>query len=90
MDQFDSIINLVSPAPPGCESAAPLILIHDGGGTAVSYFYLDALDRAVYAIANPRFYSGEEWKGGLAEMGRVYARAILEEVRRGPVLLGGE
>lgn len=86
---MDDPLSLIHPSSPGTESAAPLILIHDGGGTAVSYYYLDELDRAVYAISNPKFYSGEEWEGGLAEMGRVYARCIVEEVGRGGILLGG-
>lgn len=86
---MENALSLVHPAPPGTESAAPLILIHDGGGTAVSYYYLDELDRAVYAIANPKFHSEERWEGGLVEMGRVYARWIVEEVGRGSVLLGG-
>ncbi|KAI1975158.1 hypothetical protein LOZ53_005739 [Ophidiomyces ophidiicola] len=84
----DSLL-LVQSAPPGCEAAAPLVLIHDGGGTAVSYFYLESLDRTVYAIQNPRFYSREPWLGGLPEMGRVYACLIRRVVASGPLILGG-
>jgi hypothetical protein len=70
MDDAEPLM-LVQEAPAGQESAAPLVLIHDGGGTTVSYFYLELLDRAVYAIQNPRFYSGKPWEGGLPEMGRL-------------------
>ncbi|WEW62048.1 hypothetical protein PRK78_007548 [Emydomyces testavorans] len=84
----DSIM-LVQSAPSGFESATPLILIHDGGGTTVSYFYLESLDRTVYGIQNPRFYSGEPWEGGLPEMGRIYASLIRSVIPSGPVILGG-
>lgn len=84
----DSIL-LVQSAPDGFQSAAPLVLIHDGGGTTVSYFYLESLNRAVYAIQNPRFYSGEGWEDGLTEMGRIYASLIRSVIPSGPIILGG-
>lgn len=81
---------MIQSAPPGLETATPLVLVHDGGGTIVSYCYLDSLDRAVYGIQNPRLYSGQPWDGGLPEMARVYADLILSVVPSGPLLLGGE
>ncbi|EEP81222.1 predicted protein [Uncinocarpus reesii 1704] len=86
---MEESIMLVQSAPTGFESAPPLVLIHDGGGTTVSYFYLEPLDRAVYGIQNPRFYSGEPWKGGLSEMGRVYASLVRSVIASGPIILGG-
>ncbi|OJD13956.1 hypothetical protein AJ78_05643 [Emergomyces pasteurianus Ep9510] len=86
---MENCIHLIQPAPPGLETAVPLVLIHDGGGTTVSYCYLDFLDRAVYGIQNPRLYSGQPWAHGLPEMARVYADLILSVVPSGPLLLGG-
>ncbi|KAM5473086.1 hypothetical protein MauCBS54593_002800 [Microsporum audouinii] len=80
----------MDPAPDGCESAAPLVLIHDGGGTSVNYYYLHSLDRAVYAIQNPSFYSGKAWEDGIPEMGETYAQFIRSHIASGPILLGGE
>ncbi|KLJ07980.1 hypothetical protein EMPG_16549 [Blastomyces silverae] len=82
-------IYMIQPAPPGHEKAPSLVLIHDGGGTTVSYCYLDSLDRAVYGIQNPRLYSGQPWDHGLPEMAKVYADLILSVVPSGPLLLGG-
>ncbi|KAM5450209.1 hypothetical protein MaudCBS49596_004584 [Microsporum audouinii] len=85
----DICFTLVQPAPDGCESAAPLVLIHDGGGTSVNYYYLHSLDRAVYAIQNPSFYSGKAWEDGIPEMGETYAQFIRSHIASGPILLGG-
>ncbi|PGH05288.1 hypothetical protein GX51_03009 [Blastomyces parvus] len=86
---MEDCIFMIQPAPPGHEQAPPLVLIHDGGGTTVSYCYLDSLERAVYGIQNPRLYSGQPWDHGLPEMARVYADLILSVVPSGPLLLGG-
>ncbi|PGH31685.1 hypothetical protein GX50_05525 [[Emmonsia] crescens] len=86
---MEDCIYMIQPPPPGLETTTPLILIHDGGGTTVSYCYLDSLDRAVYGIQNPRLYSGQAWDHGLPEMARVYADLILSVVPSGPLLLGG-
>lgn len=87
---MDDSILLVQSASNGYHSATPLVLIHDGGGTTVSYFYLESLNRNVYAIQNPNFYSGEKWEDGLTEMGRIYASLIRSEIPSGPIILGGE
>ncbi|KAK2769428.1 hypothetical protein FQN53_006193 [Emmonsiellopsis sp. PD_33] len=86
---MDEYINFVQPAPPGLETQTPLVLIHDGGGTPVSYYFLESLDREVYGIQNPRFYTCEPWEHGLPEMARLYANLILSVVPSGPLLLGG-
>ncbi|KAL1876831.1 hypothetical protein VTK73DRAFT_9208 [Phialemonium thermophilum] len=70
-------------------SPAPLVLIHDGGGTTFSYHLLGSLGRPVYGIANPNFYSGEAWEGGLPDMARHYARLVRCVIPKGPVILGG-
>ncbi|TPX18300.1 uncharacterized protein E0L32_011798 [Thyridium curvatum] len=88
---FDSNPNLVQDPMPGTAAsrATPLVLFHDGGGTVFSYYLLEDLGRPVYGIANPRFYSGEPWEGGLPEMARHYIGYIREAVPPGPVLVGG-
>ncbi|PGG99840.1 hypothetical protein AJ79_08392 [Helicocarpus griseus UAMH5409] len=88
-EDYSDCIFMIQPAPPGLEAATPLVLIHDGGGTTVSYCYLDSLDREVYGIQNPRLYSGKPWENGLPEMAKIYADLILSVVPSGPLLLGG-
>ncbi|KAK1969121.1 thioesterase domain-containing protein [Colletotrichum sublineola] len=73
---------LVQPAPPWGETHTPLFLVHDGGGTSFAYHCLGPLDRAVFGIANPRFYSGVPWDGGLPEMAATYLRMIRTTVTK--------
>lgn len=61
-------------------SAAPLFLMHDGGGTTFMYTFLSPLQRFLYGIRNPHFTTGEVFTGGVAEMGRLYARWVREAV----------
>jgi Thioesterase domain len=82
-------LTLVQSAPLHRVNAVPLVLIHDGGGTTFSYQCLGSLQRTVYGIRNPRFYSGRAWAGGIAAMARVYADLIRSVVTSGKVLLGG-
>ena len=82
--------SLVQSPPPSKQGTAPLILIHDGGGTTFSYHCLHSLDRAVYAIHNPRFYSGRAWSGGIATMAKVYVELIRAVVPSGNLILGGQ
>ncbi|KAK6541952.1 hypothetical protein TWF694_007724 [Orbilia ellipsospora] len=83
MEQNPSIIQ-----PYG--SGIPLVLIHDGGGTTYSYHGLKSLDRPVYGIHNPRFYSGRAFKGGIPEMARIYAQLIeLLDFHGRPFIIGG-
>lgn len=81
---------LVQTAPSSTRGAAPLILIHDGGGTTFSYHCLQSLNRTVYAIHNPRFYSGRVWAGGIAAMAKVYVELIRTVVPLGSLILGGK
>ncbi|KAK0619341.1 Alpha/Beta hydrolase protein [Immersiella caudata] len=67
----------------------PLVLIHDGGGTIFSYHCLGLLDRPTYGIANPRYYTGEPWEGGIPEMARHYLKFIKTVIPRGKFILGG-
>ena len=80
---------LVQTAPSPEQRTAPLFLIHNGGGTTFSYHRLEALHRTVYAIHNPRFYSGRAWAGCLVAMAKVYVELIRSVVRSGPLILGG-
>lgn len=73
----------------GSASATPLILIHDGGGTVLSYKALGSLDRDVYGISNPRFDNGQPWEGGIPEMARSYTQMIKARIPKGDLLLGG-
>lgn len=71
--------------------AAPLFLIHDGGGTVFQYCSLGDLGRPTYAITNPHFESGTSWGGGICEMAKVYAGVIGRELPAGggDIILGG-
>jgi pimeloyl-ACP methyl ester carboxylesterase len=73
----------------GPAAAAPLFLLHDGGGTIFNYFMLGDLDRPVYGIQDPKFGSAEQWEGGMEEMARLYISFIRAAVPQGPILLGG-
>lgn len=93
--------DIIQVAPPGCPVATPLFLIHDGGGTVVSYHSIGQLQRPVYGISNPNFESGDPWEGGIPEMAAVYASLIRKTVaargfpakrrfgQRVKILLGG-
>lgn len=63
-------------------NAAPLFLLHDGGGTTFMYSLLPPLGRFVYGIRNPHFVTGEIFAGGVSEMGQLYARWIRDTVAR--------
>lgn len=69
--------------------ATPLVLIHDSGGTVVSYYKLGPLGRSVYAISNPTFNRENKWDGGLLAMARAYVQAIKKHIPHGDILLGG-
>lgn len=57
-------------------STTPVFLIHDGGGTTFAYHCLNPLHRFVYGLANPYFFCGSRFEGGIPEMGRLYAERI--------------
>lgn len=87
MEQNPTLVQLASSSQ---QDAAPLILTHDGGGTTFSYHCLPPLDRTVYAIHNPRFYSGRRWANGIPEMAKVYLELIRSVVPSGSLIVGGE
>ncbi|KAF2462702.1 alpha/beta-hydrolase [Lindgomyces ingoldianus] len=70
-------------------NAAPLFLIHDGGGTIFNYFMLGDLGRSVYGIHDPKFESDDGWAGGIAEMAQEYITFIRTVRKKGPIVLGG-
>jgi thioesterase domain-containing protein len=73
----------------GDAKATPLVLLHDGGGTVLSYQALGPLDRNVYGISDPRFDAGKPWAGGIPEMARTYLQMIKTEIPQRNILLGG-
>lgn len=73
----------------GDANATPLVLLHDGGGTVLSYQALGPLDRDVYGISDPRFDAGKPWAGGIPEMARAYLQMIKAGISQRNILLGG-
>src|SRR4051812_48165028 len=77
------------PKAPPWKKVAPLVLIHDGGGTVFRYHCLGELERTTYAIANPRYATKETWEGGIPEVARHYFKLIKTIIPRGKLILGG-
>ena len=75
-------------SPKDNASSTPLVLFHDGGGTTISYYHLGTLNRPVYGIADPSFFTGRLWSG-LPQMAKVYANLIRATIKKGKILLGG-
>ena len=78
---------------PSSGASIPLVLIHDGGGTVFNYWTLGPLHRQMYAISDPAFDSGAEWKGwegGLKQMAELYCNMVRREIGKGRILLGGK
>lgn len=73
-------------------SSIPVVLIHDGGGTAFPYYLLDELRpaRELWAIRNPDFESSRPYPMTMEEMARNYVRLIESSGIRGPIYLGGK
>lgn len=87
---LDSTKDVLIVQHPKQAKGAPLFLIHDGGGTIFSYYFLGDLGRTVYGIPNPRFGSDEPiWENGIPEMARAYAQLIRSKVAAGDILVGG-
>ncbi|KAI1171617.1 Alpha/Beta hydrolase protein [Nemania sp. FL0916] len=70
---------------------APLVLLHDGGGTTFSYHCLYPIGRTVYGIHNARLDEGGYWETGISGMAAHYVK-LIESVlpAGGEILLGGE
>ncbi|ETS73689.1 hypothetical protein PFICI_14635 [Pestalotiopsis fici W106-1] len=72
------------------EPRAPLILIHDGGGTTFSYHCLDPTNRPLWGVENARLHEGGWWEGGIPEMARHYIDLIGKALPNGgEIILGG-
>ncbi|KAK5632491.1 hypothetical protein RRF57_008205 [Xylaria bambusicola] len=94
-------LTTISPKhPPGVISALiqddpefseqpPLVLIHDGGGTTVNYYYLADLERHVWGISNEMLVDNAAWPGGINQLARTYVDLILSELPHGPLIFGG-
>ncbi|GAP85057.1 putative polyketide synthase [Rosellinia necatrix] len=69
---------------------APLILLHDGGGTTFSYHCLYPIGRTVYGIQNTRLDEGGYWETGVPGMASHYI-GLIEKIlpNGGEILLGG-
>lgn len=69
----------------------PLVLVHDGGGTAFSYFFIGpGLGRPLYGLDNPRMQQGGYWHGGIAAMADHYVTLLDRAFPNGAdILLGG-
>ncbi|KAI9044183.1 thioesterase domain-containing protein [Aspergillus affinis] len=79
---------LIQDCPQDYPNSTPLVLFHDGGGTTISYYHIGPLNRTVYGIADPHFFTGRAWSG-LPRMARIYANLIQSTVKSARVFLGG-
>ncbi|XXH01951.1 hypothetical protein Hte_008314 [Hypoxylon texense] len=71
-------------------SRLPLILVHDGGGTAFSYHLLDRINRPLWGIENAKLHDGGWWDGGVPAMAAHYIELIGKIMPEGgDILLGG-
>ncbi|PUU82892.1 hypothetical protein B9Z19DRAFT_1119995 [Tuber borchii] len=65
-----------------------LFLIHDGSGLCSYYGRLSSLNRSVWGFYNPRFFTQEQWTGGLVEMATAYT-SYIQQTTSEPYILGG-
>lgn len=70
------------------QNQPPLFLIHDGSGICTHYHRLKAMNRAVYALHDPKFLDPIDAWASLAQMADHYADTIAA-VSPGPLLMGG-
>ncbi|KAI8635618.1 Alpha/Beta hydrolase protein [Xylariaceae sp. FL1651] len=82
------IPTLIQDDPDFSESPS-LVLIHDGGGTTINYYFLGDLDRHVWGISNEKLVDVNAWPGGINQMARTYVDLIQSELPRGPLIFGG-
>ena len=70
---------------------APLYLVHDGSGLVSHYEHLLPLQRDVWGISNPRFFSDESWET-LEDMAQAYAQTIEQHANDAAfkLVLGGQ
>lgn len=67
----------------------PLVLIHDGGGTTINYYYLEDVQRHVWGISNELLVDETAWPGGINQMAQTYLDLIRSELGEAPMILGG-
>lgn len=70
------------------ETAAPLLLIHDGSGLTNHYDSLLPLHRDVLALANPHLITGGKWET-LEQMAASYVEVVLS-VTSDQIIIGGK
>lgn len=89
---MDENPSLVQEARNRRASSIPVVLIHDGGGTAFGYYILGELHpaRELWAIRNPDYNRSKPYSMTMEEMARNYIRMIESSGIRGPIYLGGE
>ncbi|KAH9906007.1 alpha/beta-hydrolase [Xylariomycetidae sp. FL2044] len=77
-------------APYLAKPRAPLVLIHDGGGTTFSYHCLDPIHRPLWGIQNERLDQGGYWEDGIPGMAARYIEMVEDAFPDGgEILLGG-
>ncbi|KAI1458321.1 Alpha/Beta hydrolase protein [Annulohypoxylon moriforme] len=83
------VISALIQDDPEFSDSPPLVLIHDGGGTTINYYFLGDLDRRVWGISNEKLVEDHAWPGGINQMAQAYTDLIQSELPRGPLILGG-
>ena len=72
------------------KAPAPLVLVHDGGGTTFSYHCLEPIGRPTYGIYNAHFEQGGFWEGGVPAIAAHYIGLLAKILPEGgDILLGG-
>jgi thioesterase domain-containing protein len=69
-------------------TAYPLFLVHDGSGICIQYHRLRPLQRATYALHDPKFLDPSDSWPNLGAMADHYAQ-IIASTGHGPYILGG-
>ncbi|KAI1311773.1 Alpha/Beta hydrolase protein [Xylaria venustula] len=86
---MSGVISALIQDDPEYSESPSLVLIHDGGGTTVNYYYLGDIERHVWGISNEKLVDETAWSGGINQLARTYVDLILAEVPRGPLIFGG-
>ena len=72
------------------KAPAPLVMIHDGGGTTFSYHCLNPIGRPLWGIYNARLDEGGYWEGGVPAIARHYIGMLPKVLPGGgDIILGG-
>lgn len=84
MDRFPAPVQTDKPD----STMFPLFLVHDGSGLCMKYHTIKPLNRALWAIHNPKFFTEEGWES-VSSMANAYAARIYATAT-GPPILGGK